>query len=402
MAAVSLGMGVPRVVGPVPPAAQEANEIAQNRMAAPKAWLAFAFSAGLASVLGPGPALAQGESMLVRVDTVKRVPLSQTVPVIGRLVARQAGVVAARINGPIEAFAVEVGDRIEAGQPIAVLDDTALEARRDFYAGKLDEARAELTIKQAELALARQDYKRLQKLKKSAAFNQARFNDAKQKAAIADAKARQAETAIAAAKADLRLAEINLYNAQIRAPYAGVVTERLTEAGAYVKIGDPVIRMIGDRALEIEADVPFQHLGGLKPGIEVGLRLDDGTSHSAVVRALVPSENPLTRTRAVRFVPNIGDTLRPLAHEQSVMLRVPMGPARHVLSVHKDAIVKRRGKDLVFVVAGEGVEARPVRLGAAVGSRFEVLEGLSEGDRVVVRGNERLRPGAKVRVVGES
>jgi multidrug efflux pump subunit AcrA (membrane-fusion protein) len=85
-----------------------------------------------------------------------------------------------------------------------------------------------------------------------------------------------------------------------------------------------------------------------------------------------------------------------------VTLRIPIGPARQVLSVHKDAIIKRQGQDIVFVVAGEGVESRPVQLGVAVGGRFEVLSGLSQGDRVVVRGNERLRPGAKVRVVGES
>ena len=323
-------MQVHWVVYLVPPVSWEAVPIARN----PKALLFLALALGLASAPWPGPASAQGEAMLVRVDTVRRVPLSQTVPVIGRLVAQQAGVVAARINGPVEAFRVEVGDRIEAGQTIAVLNAAALEARRDLYAGRLNEARAELSIKKAQLTLARQDHKRLEKLKKSAAFSQARFDDARQRVVIAKAQMRQAETAIVSAKADLVLAEINLYNAEIRAPYAGVVTERLTEAGAYVQIGEPVIRMIGDRTLEVEADVPFQHLGGLEPGIEVRLRLDDGTEHSAVVRALVPSENPLTRTRPVRFVPNIGKTLRPLAHEQSVTLSIPIGSARPALSGH--------------------------------------------------------------------
>ena len=357
---------------------------------------------GLAAALAAGPALAQGEAMRVRVDAVKYVPLSQTVPVIGRLVAKRVGVVAARINGPIQDFRVEVGDRIEAGQVIAVLDGAVLRARRGLYAGRLSEVRAELSVTKAELALARLEHKRLEKLKKSAAFSQARFDDARQKVVIAKAEVRQAESAIAGAKADLQLAEINLYNTEVRAPYPGVVTERLTETGAFVQVGEPVIRMIGDRTLEIEAEVPFQRLAGLAPGVEVRLQLDDGTKHSAVVRALLPSENPLTRTRAVRFVPDFGETLRPLAHEQSVTLQIPIGAARRVLSVHKDAIVKRNGKDIVFVVAGDGVQARPVELGIAVGSRFEVLNGLREGERVVVRGNERLKPGAKVRVIGES
>jgi multidrug efflux pump subunit AcrA (membrane-fusion protein) len=85
-----------------------------------------------------------------------------------------------------------------------------------------------------------------------------------------------------------------------------------------------------------------------------------------------------------------------------VTLEVPIGPERRVLSVHKDAIVNRQGKDIVFVAKGDEVQARPVRLGAAVGSRMEVLDGLGEGEQVVVRGNERLRSGAKVQVVGES
>jgi len=357
---------------------------------------------GLIAALAAGPAFAQADAMRVRVDMVKLVPLLQTVPVIGRLVAQQIGVVAARINGPIESFEVEVGDRVEAGQVIVTLDATAIAARRDLYAGKLSEARAKLAVKKAELALARQNYKRIEKLKKSAAFSQARFDDAKQNVAIAQAEARQTETAIAAAKADLNLAEINLYNVQVRAPYAGVVTERLTEAGAYVQVGAPVIRMIGDQTLEIEAEVPFQHLAGIEPGVEMRLQLDDGTEHSAVVRAVLPSENPLTRTRSVRFVPNIGATLRPLAHEQSVTLEVPIGPERLVLTVHKDAIINRRGKDIVFVAKGDEVQSRSVQLGAAVGGRMEVLDGLGEGEQVVVRGNERLRPGAKIQVVGES
>ncbi len=362
----------------------------------------FALAAWLAGPMLAAPAAAQ-QAMLVRVDTVKRVSHSQTVPVIGRLVTQRGGVVAARINGPVEAFRVEVGDRVEANQIIALLNAAALQARRNLFAGKLNEVRAKLAVKKAELTLARLAFKRLERLKKSAAFNQARFADTRQTVAIVKAEVHEADSAVASAEADLELAEINLYNAQIRAPYPGVVTERLTEAGAYVQIGEPVIRMIGDQTLEIEADVPYRHLDGLEPGTEVQITLDDGTRHSAVVRAVIPSENPLTRTRMVRLVPNIDIAkTRPLADEQSVTLLIPISQQGEALSVHKDAIIRRRGQDMVFVIQGESAQARPVRLGTAIGSRYEVLQGLKEGERVVVRGNERLKPGAKVQVIGDS
>ncbi len=336
----------------------------------------------------------------MRVDEVRLVPLTQSAPVIGRLVASRIGDVAARINGPVVAFKVEVGDRVEAEQVVAVLDATALRARRDLSAGRLGEARAERVVKQAELTLAEQEYKRMEGLRKSAAFSQARYDDARQRVRIAEAELGQAESAIAEAKAELELAEINLHNAEVRAPYAGVVTERLTESGAYVQVGEAVIRMVGDQSLEVEAEVPNQNLAGLEPGIDVALVLDDGTRHGAVVRAILPRENPLTRTRIVRFVPNIGATRRALAHDQSVVLEIPAGTERQVLSVDKDAVIIRRGQDMVFVVENGIAEARPIALGDAVGGRFEVRKGLKAGDRAVVRGNERLKPGDKVRIAG--
>ena len=350
----------------------------------------------------PAPAKAQFGPLSVRVDAVREVPLLQTVPVIGRLVALREGLVSARINGPVETFLVEVGDRVEEGQVVAAVNPASLVARRDLYASRVGEARAKLALKAAELALARQEYKRMEGLRASAAFNLARHEDAEQTVAMAEAEVNEAESAISSAKADLLMAEINVYNAEIRASYAGVVTERLTEIGTYLQVGDPVLRMIGDQTLEVEAEVPFQHLAGLRPGTEVRIALDDGTRHSAVARAVVPSENPLTRTRTVRFVPDIGDVTRPLAHEQSVTLEIPIGAAHPVLSVHKDAIIKRRGQDLVYVAKDGEAQVRPVQLGKAVGSRFEVRSGLKAGEQVVVRGNERLKPGDKIQVLGDS
>ena len=328
--------------------------------------------------------------------------LSQTVPVIGRLVARQSGVVAARINGPIDEILVEVGDRIEAGQILARLDAEALKARRALSAAQLAEAEATEKARVAARDLARQKLKRQEGLKASAAFNQSRFDEAVQQLAMAEAEIGEATANAQTYKAELRLADINLYNAEIRALYDGVVTERMTEAGAYVQVGDPILAMIADQALEIEADVPFQRLSGLTAGTAVTFRLDDGTTHEAIVRAAVPQENPLTRTRAVRFIPEFGDTVKPLAGDQSVTVMVPSAAPRQVVTVHKDAVIPRGAQAIVYLALDGKAELRPVQLGAAVGNRLEVLGGLVEGDLVVVRGNERLIPGDQIVIEGES
>jgi RND family efflux transporter MFP subunit len=347
------------------------------------------------------PAAAQ-EKSLVRVDAVRTEPLSQTVQVIGRLVARQAGEVSARIEGPVETFYVDVGDRVREGEAIADLNNAILAARRDLAKGALAEAEAELATSRAEITLARQAHKRMEGLKSSAAFSQARFDDAKQTVVIAQAKARQAEAAVHSAEAVLRLSEINLSYTKVLAPYDGVVTRQMTEEGAYVRVGDPLVYLIAESSLEIEADVPFQRLFGLDEGTAVTFSLDDGTNHRARVRSILPSENPLTRTRAVRFTPSFNGIKSTLADAQSVTVQVPVGAPRDVLTVHKDAIIRRQGGNIVYVVKDDVAEARPIEIGESLGGRVEVLSGLEDGEPVVVRGNERLRPGAKIRIDGAS
>ncbi|NIA70126.1 efflux RND transporter periplasmic adaptor subunit [Pelagibius litoralis] len=364
-------------------------------------WLAVACLFAAGSLLSPA-AMAQQDESLVRVDPVRSEPLSQTVPVVGRLVARQAGLVAAKNSGPILEFRVEVGDRVSAGDVIAVLDGVSMGAERDLAAAELTVAQAVLNTKQAQVTLARQELQRLERLKQSAAFSQARFEDARQEVAIAEAGAREAEASVVSARASLRLADINLEDMEVQAPYDGVISQRLSEAGAYASDGDALVRMIADKSMEVEADVPANRLLGLTQGAAVEVVLDDGTLIGATVRAIIPDENPLTRTRAVRFIPRFGEITTPLANEQSVTVMVPIGAPRQIVSVHKDAIIKRPDGTMVFVVSDGHAQPRPITLGEAVGNRYEVVQGLAEGEQTVVRGNERLRPGATVRIDGET
>ena len=102
----------------------------------------------------------------VGVDTVIEEDLAQTMPVIGRLVAQRAGVVASRINGPVGTFNAEVGDRVEVGDVIATLVDNALIAHRDLWQAELLEAESGVGTREAEIVLRRQELKRLEDLEK--------------------------------------------------------------------------------------------------------------------------------------------------------------------------------------------------------------------------------------------
>jgi RND family efflux transporter MFP subunit len=356
----------------------------------------------LAVTLGvTAPAAAQDDqTAVIKVDPVRTEPLSQTAPVIGRIVAMQSGVIASRTEGPVAEVRIDVGDRVETGDVLVVLDTTQLAFDRDMREAQVDAAEASLASAQSSAKIAQQELDRLEKLKrsKSAAFPKARYDDAREEVVRNRREVARARALLNLAKSQLGMAEMNLDRAMIRAPFPGVITVRHVAEGAWLDVGDPVVHLLNDTDLEIEADVPSERIEGLEVGTPVEVTLDDGTVHTAVVRAIVSDENPLTRTRPVRFHPDFGDLKRPLAVNQSITVHVPVGKPRQIVSVHKDAIVNQQGHSLVYVVEDDAAKIRPVRLGQAVGGRFEVLQGLKPGDLVVVRGNERLQPGQKVRI----
>jgi RND family efflux transporter MFP subunit len=344
-----------------------------------------------------GSSKAQRPAAVVRVDEVRSEARSQTVPVIGRLIARREGVIAARVGGAIANFKMRVGDRVNAGEVIATIEDALLLAAQQQAQGQLAETRARIVTARAQLALARQETVRLATLKNTQATSKALYEDAKQSEVIGRARVGEAQAAINTAQANLRVSEIDLQHARVTAPYAGIIVQRLLEEGAYAKTGDAIVRMMADTDMEVEADVPFDRLRGLTVGLEVQVTLDDGKRYPAVVRAIIPEEDRRTRTRAVRFSCDFVDA-ETLADGQSATVQIPVGAARTITSVHKDAVNRRGDKTLVFVVEAEIAKLRPVKLGQALGTRFEVLDGLQAGELVVVRGNERLRPNDKIRI----
>ncbi len=347
----------------------------------------------------PTPVDAQGRETRVGVDPVTMTREAQTVPVIGRLVARRSGPVAARIAGPIEDLKVDVGDRVTKGDVLAVLVNDTLEWEKRQREAEVGMARAATLTAKETVKLREQELKRLAGLKQSAAFSQARLEDKQQEVVMARAELGEAEVEMEVAQAALKLAEINLRYAYILAPYDGVVTRRLTETGAYVTVGGEIVTLVDEGALEIEADVPSRNIGGLLPGVQIPARFAPNTPPFQItLRAVVPDENPQTRTRAARFaLPNdAAPETFPLAVNQSVTLSVPASAPRDTLTVHKDAVLSRAAGPQVFVVRDGKAVVQPVVLGNAIGNRLEVVEGLKEGDLVVVRGNERLRPGSAV------
>ena len=347
-----------------------------------------------------GPAHTQGRESPVAVDTVREETLTQTAPVTARFVAIQIGPVATRISERIADIAVRAGDRVEKGALLARLSDNRLKAERQLRASELKKAQAQRERATANHAKAQQGLERTEQLRGSNAFRKNALEDAARDLEAAIASLTEAEAEIDRARSAFTLAEIALEDAAIRAPYPGVILNRHVIAGGYVRAGDAIVTLMNDKYLEIEADVSAKRLAGLHPGIPVKAVLQNAQELSVTVRAIIPDENPRTapgRTVYSRFNEGIAQ----IAENQSVTLHIPVGTARQIISVHKDALLLDGGRPRVYVVRDGKVEVRPVSIGESLTSRFEVTGGLIKDEIVVIKGNERLRPGASVSIQRE-
>jgi RND family efflux transporter MFP subunit len=339
-------------------------------------------------------AFAQGRPAGETTDVVSVRDVAESVAVFGQVVAGRQSDVATRVMGVAVEAPFRIGDIVEKGDVVFRIDTERLHI-------ELQQAEAEMAIAEAGVAVAnarvdrtQKAFERTQTLVANSTVSQAQLDDRSGEYAEALGSLRQAEARIAAANSGLNRAQYDLENAVVRAPFGGTVLEVTAEVGEYVSTGNVVIRLLDNSGLEVEANVPSRIIGALPSDQTVKARTDAGSELMLTLRAVLPTEFSSTRTRPVRFA--LAGAQGDIAVGQTVTLDVPVSLPEEVVVVPKDAVVQASGGWQVFVHEEGKAMPRTVELGRAIGDAFEVLGGLALGDEVVIRGNERLRPGQEI------
>lgn len=345
--------------------------------------------------------VAQERATRVLVERVTVQTNADTTPVIARLVANVESEIATRREGIIEAVDFQVGDEVTEGQVLARLDEQLANIELQNAKASLAAAKAGVSVARSRVVQSRQALERQSGLQGSAAFAKGRFEDLQQESAQAQGELSRAIAQMAVSEAAMARAEYDVTHSTIKAPINGVITARSVQTGQFVSRGGAVAMILDLGELEIEADVPTGLLNSLSTGREIQAVLQNGTEVLAKVRSVLPVEAVSTRTRPVRLELDLSQ-VEPylLAKGKSVTIHVPVSTSRDIIVVPKDALVQSLdGGWQVFVARDKKSVQVSLSLGKASGDGFEVLDGLVAGDLVVVRGNERLRPGQSVNPV---
>ena len=342
------------------------------------------------------PVAAQGRPTTVSVQPVEMRLLSETVPVFATVTTARDGAVASRVAGTVDVVHVLEGARVTAGEPLLELDDELLRIQLAQSEAELAVAQASISTSEVRLDRAVTTFSRIEALRESATFSQGRFDDAQSIVFEAQSQLAEAQARVKSVEARMAEARYQLERSTVAAPFSGVVIDVTVIPGQFISAGTSVVRMLDTTAFEVEASVPARYVQFLEPGQTMSASTENDEEMALDLRAILPLEDPSTRTRTVLFgAPGLGQ-LTTAAVGQSITVQIPVGEPRMLLSVPKDALVQARGGWTVFVAQEGQAQPRGVSLGLPVGDRYEVLSGLQEGDLVVVRGNERLRPGQAI------
>ena len=328
----------------------------------------------------PGAYAQFGGASPVELSEARMTMMAPTMQVAGTVVSRSDAFLSAEVDGRLIEVA-EVGARVEAGDVIARIEDTGFRLRAQELAAEINRVEARLRFLEAELV-------RFERLAETnlAALSQIEQTRSERDVATSD---------LAVVRSRLSQLEDQLDRTRITAPFPGVVTERVAQAGERVAAGNRVVRLVNPDRLEVVARAPLNYFRYVQAGDELGVRVGNEELVSPV-RTVVSVGDEARHVFELRL-----DMVESLPVGQTVRVTIPTADVREVLAVPRDALVLRGDGIAVFII-DEDNTARRIRVttGIGAGEWIEVSGPIQAGDKVVIRGNERLRPGQEVMVRG--
>jgi RND family efflux transporter MFP subunit len=330
----------------------------------------------------------------------------------GTVRARSSAIISAKWMGYVREVKVHTGDRVRESQLLVTLDTRDLDANvhravaggEEVRSGIL-EAQSAVAVAKSHLDLVNVTFKRMNELYEKRSISNQEFDEAsaKLKAAeaayeIARAKRIQLDSKLSQAEQEVRAAEVARSYAEIRAPFAGVVTAKSVDPGNLAVPGAPLLTIERD-SYRLEAAIEESKLGTVHLAQEVSVVLDGiNRRFDSRISEIVPAVDAASRAYTVKIDLPATPALRSGLYGRAVF-RIG---ARQVLAIPAAAVTERGQLQSVFVADGGIARTRLISTGEKANGRVEVLSGLNAGEKVVYPVPEGLSDGTRVEVNRES
>jgi HlyD family secretion protein len=380
------------------------------------------------------------EAVPVQVSQIKKEPMRLEILAVGTVLPRQEVILTPKLSGKIEKIYVEEGNLVKAGDILVKLDQTdfllvlrqaeatlrtAQANLANLLAGarveKIEQAKAALHQSQANLIQVEKEYQRMKQLASIGAVAERQLDAAiaQYESAMAQVKQAQeqldmlekgpteeeieiARAQVSQAEAGLAVAKKNLKDTLMEAPFSGIVTARYVDEGVqiYTAPKTDILKLTDVGRIKVRVPISERDFPKVKVGIPVECKMDalPGEIFQGKITRIIPEINPISRNFDVEVeIPNPNLRLK-----SGMFATICLLVGQKVgVSISRDILITDQvtGVSYVFVVEGDQAVRRRLTLGERSGLLIEVLEGLKEGETLVIKGQNRLRQGSKVKIV---
>lgn len=333
----------------------------------------------------------------------------------GYVVARRRATVASKVTGKVVEVMLEEGQKVNAGQVIARLDDSNSRATVAEANAQLQQSQAGLVSAQTAYDDAKPIFERSQKQRDAAVISAQSFDESHAQFNASHNSLLVAQSAVDSARAAVAVAQRNLDDTVVRAPFSGVVTEKAAQPGEMVSpisAGGGFTRtgigtIVDMDSLEVEVDVSENFINRVSPQQPVTIKLNaypDWQIPGSVIAAIPTADRSKATVKVriaikdkdPRIIPEMGARVSFLSDPSQQPQT--SAAALHGVSVPANAIATEGTASVAYLVHGNTLERRAVRLGAKTDSGQIVIAGLEAGNTVAVGDLSKLRDGIKVRL----
>ncbi len=373
----------------------------------------------------------------VQVSPVTRKDLTYSLSATGDIVPLWQVDLFPKVSGYLERIHVNLGDSVPQGRVIAQIDQTEFSQKVGEVEAKVAQARAHLVELQAgsrpeELRQAKESVRQAQSRFDNAKLQRERVEAlfkrqviSKKEMDLAEMEHTVAEAQLAASQEHLKLVEegaraevkeaaqaklkemeailaqerVRLQHTQIIAPFNGEISRRYVDVGALVSPSTPLVNLVHTETLKVVANVLEKDISLLKLGMKVKIKTEsfpDKVFEGKISRISSSLELATRTLQTEIYIPNLNRMLKP---GMFVRIEIVLVEKPQTLVIPKNAVIEEGGSKFIFVIQGNEAFRRSIVTGYEQDPFIEILEGVSEGDPVVVRGQESLRDRATVRVV---
>jgi membrane fusion protein (multidrug efflux system) len=332
---------------------------------------ASAPQAGQFGQRGPGAASGGNDAIPVLTAAAEQRQINVGIEAIGNANANESVNVTSKISNIVTAIHFNDGQAVTAGQVLVELDRATAEA--------------DLAAATAAFAESQSQFNRSRELFNTQALSKSQYE--------------QLEATMKSNQARVDAARARLADTYIRAPFSGRVGLRRVSLGTLINPGTVITTLDDTSSIKVDFAVPELNVGELRPGQSVVAHSSafPGRNFSGRVLSVDSRVDPASRAVTVRaVVPNQDGALKP-----GMFLTVDLSKERRpALMVPEQALVPEQARQFIYVVKGNAVSKREVRLGRREPGYVEITEGLTRGDHVVIEGTLKLRDGTPVREIG--